>query len=330
MASGRAGAEVPAAEPVETLAAEGADAGAAGSPRVVSLLPGATELLAALGVEPVGVSHECDYPPGVASLPAVNRCRIDPTGSPAEVNDAVAGAVEDGGVYEIDRDRLAALDPDAVVTQAVCDVCAVDQVSVREAVADLGLDATVVTLDVHGLEELYEAVATLGDVVGRPETAARLVAGLRARVEAIAAETGDLETGPRVTVLDWTDPPMVAGHWVPELVGVAGGRYGMAEPGTASRPREWDAVRAEDPEVLVIAPCGFELEQTLANLDVLRDREGWEDLTAVRERRVFAMDGHHHVNRAGPRLVRTAAFLAAIVDECGDEAPPTDVVRRVE
>ncbi len=306
-------------------------AGRDGSPRAVSLLPGATELLAALGCPPVGVSHECDYPPGVTSLPAANRCRIDPDGSPAAVDEAVTAAAEDGGVYAVDRERLAALDPDLVVTQAVCDVCAVDQVTVRHAVADLDLDAEVVTLDVHSLGDLYAAVERLGEAVGRLQTAADVVATLRDRVGGVRARTGDPAAGPRVLVLDWPDPPMVAGHWVPELVRVAGGRYGMAEAGAASRPREWSAVRDYDPNVLVVAPCGFELPQTLAHLDSLRDRPGWATLRAVRDGRVYAVDGHHHVNRAGPRLVRTAELFAGVV--AGEEAArelPRGLVRRVE
>ena len=292
-------------------------------PRVVSLLPGATELVAALGVEPVGVSHECDYPPGVASLPAVTTCRIDTQGSAAAVDAAVQDAVDDGGVFDVDRERLAALDPDVVVTQAVCDVCAVDQVAVRSAVDDLDLDASVVTLDVHSLADLYEAVARLGEVLGREATAAVVIEGLRERVGAVAAATGEPAEGPEVVVLDWPEPPMVAGHWVPELVRVAGGRYPLADVGEVSRPREWATIRDTDPDVLVVAPCGFGLDRTLAHLDALRDRPGRSSLRAVREGRVYAMDDHHHVNRAGPRLVETAALLAAVVDPAalGRKAP---------
>jgi iron complex transport system substrate-binding protein len=305
--------------------------------RVVSLLPGATEMVAALGVEPVGVSHECDHPPGVASLPTVNRCRIDPTGAPGAVDAAVSEAVEEGGVYEVDRERLAALDPDVVVTQAVCDVCAVDQVAVREAVADRGLDATVVAQDVHSVADLYAAIEELGSVLDREGTAATVVDWLRERLAAVRAAAGDPSAGPRVAVLDWPDPPMVAGHWIPELVAAGGGRYGMAAPGAASRPREWAAIREYDPEVLVIAPCGFPLAQTVEHLDTLQERPGWNHIAAVRDGAVYAMDGHHHVNRAGPRLVHTAAMLADVVSATPLEwtdsdgwSQPSGLVQQVE
>lgn len=300
------------------------------TPRVVSLLPGATEMVAALGLEPVGISHECDYPPGIVDLPAANRCLIDPSGSPAAVDAAVSDAVESGGVYEVDRECLAALDPDVVVTQAVCDVCAVDQVAVRDAVADLGLDATVVAQDVHTMADLYGAIEHLGEVLGREATTATVVDRLQNRMAAVRDSTGDPETGPRVAVLDWPTPPMVAGHWVPELVAAAGGRYGMAAAGTASQPREWRTLRDYDPEVLVVAPCGFELPQTLANLEDLTERPGWNALAAVRDGRVYAMDGHHHVNRAGPRLVDTAAMLAEVVSGPGRWDLPDGFVRQVE
>lgn len=279
--------------------------------RVVSLLPSATELVYALGVEPVGVSHECDYPPAAQDRPAVNRSRIDPDASSAEIDAQVRAAADDGGVYEIDRDRLAALDPDLVVSQGICDVCAVDAVLVREAVSDLGLDAEVLTTDPHSLGDVLEDVDRLGAALGRTDAAAALRAGLEARIDAV---TDRDDGGPRVAVLDWLDPPMVAGHWIPEMVDRAGGSYGLADPEARSRPREWSEIRAYDPEILIAAPCGFGVGQTVADRDCLADRPGWDDITAVRRGEVYAMDGHHYVNRPGPRLVDTLEALAAVVD----------------
>ena len=297
--------------------------------RVVSLLPSATEIVYALGVEPVGVSHECDHPPDAADLPSVVETYVDPEATSAEINKQVARAERAGGVYELDMGTLAALDPDVVVSQGICDVCAVDRVLVREAVEELGLDCEVVTTDPHAVGDVFDDIERIGAALDREARAADLVADLRERVARVRATTDDIPAAerPRVAVLDWLDPVMVAGHWVPELVEWAGGTYGMAEHGAESRPREFAAVREYDPEVLVAAPCGFELDQTFDNLDDLTAREGFAELTAVREDRAFAMDGHHYVNRPGPRLVETLEFLARVIHPDRSEEPPADAVR---
>jgi iron complex transport system substrate-binding protein len=297
--------------------------------RVVSLLPSATEMLYALGVEPVGVSHECDFPPAAQELPTVIHSRVDPDASSEEINEQVATAQEEGGVYEIDRELLAALDPDVVVSQGICDVCAVDDSAIRQAVADLRLDARVVTTDPHSLDDVFRDLERLGEELNRQEAAENTVADLRERVEAITAATPDEGSErPDVAVCDWLDPVMIAGHWIPEMIDRVGGAYGLADPGERSRPREWAEIREYDPDVLVAAPCGFGVDQTLANLDDLTDREGWEDLTAVQHDRVYVVDGHHYVNRPGPRLVDTLEHLAAVVHpQTGD--PPASAVRRL-
>ncbi|MUV50690.1 cobalamin-binding protein [Haloarcula sp. KBTZ06] len=294
--------------------------------RVVTLLPSATEIVYALGVEPVGVSHECDHPPAAREKPSVNRSHVDPTASSGEINEQVAAAEEDGGVYAIDRETLAELDPDLIVTQGVCDVCAVDHVVVAEAVEELGLDADVLTLDVHSLDDLFESIHRVGAAIKRDERAAELVADLRDRVAAVETTAARAETTPRVAVLDWLDPVMVGGHWVPEMVRKAGGTYGMEEAGAHSRPREWEEVVDYDPEVLVAAPCGFDVAQTRENIADLTERPGFDDLTAVRDGRAYVMDGHHYVNRSGPRLVDTLEFLAALCHPDLFETPPQDVV----
>jgi iron complex transport system substrate-binding protein len=295
--------------------------------RAVSFLPSATEKLYALGVEPVGVSHECDYPPGARDVPAVNRSRVSGEGSSADVNEAVTDAVEEGDVYEIDRDALRAADPDVVVTQGVCDVCAVGDRQVRETVADLGLDAEIVTTHPHTLPDVLEDVERIGAAVGREQRAASLVADLRERIAAV--EERAPEGGPRVAVLDWMDPVMVAGHWVPGMIELAGGASGLAAPGERSTPREWAEIRDYDPELLVVAPCGFGLDQTLDNVAELTERNGWADLAAVRAGRVYAVDGHHYLNRPGPRLVDSLEHLAALLHPAEFGTPPDGVVREL-
>jgi len=297
--------------------------------RVVSLLPSATEIVYALGVEPVGVSHECDYPPAANEQPAVNRSRVDPDATSTEIDRQVQDAEESGGVYEIDRETLAELDPDLVISQGICDVCAVDEVRVREAVAELGLDCEVLTTDPHSLADVFADIERVGAAMDREDRAAELVDDLQQRVDRVQERAAGVER-PRAAVLDWIDPVMVAGHWVPGMVDLAGGAYGMAERGARSRPREWADVRAYDPEALVAAPCGFGVDQTVRDLPALTDREGWDDLTAVREGRVYVVDGHHYVNRPGPRLVDTLEFLGWCLHPDDFDRPPADAVRPLE
>ena len=295
---------------------------------IVSLLPSATEVVYALGLEPVGVSHECDYPPEAAEKPSVNRSRVDPEASSGEINEQVADAEEGDGVYEIDAETLAALDPDLVVSQGLCDVCAVDEVLVEDAIERTGIDAAVLTTDPHSLDDVFADIRRIGDATGRSDRAAEVVADLRERVTAVERTVADrVANRPRVAVLDWLDPVMVAGHWIPEMVEMAGGSYGLAAPGDRSGPREWAEIREYDPEVLVAAPCGFELDQTAANVDDLTDRPGWDDLTAVQEGQAYVLDGHHYVNRPGPRLVDTLEYLAALLHPDLFETPPTDTAR---
>jgi iron complex transport system substrate-binding protein len=293
--------------------------------RVVSLLPSATEICYALGIEPVGVSHECDHPPAAAEQPAMNVSRIDPDADSETINEQVAAAESDGGVYDIRREALVAADPDLIVTQGVCDVCAVDEVLVRQVVEEAGLDAEVLTLDTHSLSDLHGAIERIGAATGREAAAADLVADLRERVERVERRAAEATASPRVVLLDWMDPPMVAGHWVPEMVELLGGTYGMADPGTHSEFREWAAIREYDPEVLLAAPCGFPLAQTREHAAELVEREGWADLAAVRNGRAYAVEGHHLVNRPGPRLVDTFEHLAGLVHPDLFEAPPGDV-----
>ncbi|AGN02787.1 periplasmic binding protein [Salinarchaeum sp. Harcht-Bsk1] len=294
---------------------------------VVTLLPSATEIVAALGVDPVGTSHECDHPPGVADGPDITSTRIDAAASSESIDQQVAQADSGDGVYEIDADLLERLDPDLIVTQGICDVCAVDTVLVERVVEELDLDAEVLTTDPHHLEDLYEDVERIGAALGRDEAADELIAEFRDRVSAVEAAVGPIEERPSVAILDWMDPVMVAGHWMPELVEIAGGQYPLAEPGDRSTPREWDLVLEADPDVLVAAPCGFDLDQTRSNLGDLADRDGWSGLRAVRAGRSYAMDGHHYVNRPGPRLIDTLEHLAATLHPGRFDVPPADVVR---
>ena len=331
--------------------------------RVITLLPSATEIVCALGVDPVGVSHECDHPPRVTDLPSVNRSRVDPEASTEEITRQVVEA-EGGGVYEMDVETLARLDPDLIVTQGVCEVCAVDSVLVEEAVERAALDCEILTTDPHSLADVLDDVERVGQALDRETEAAALIGDLRERIVAVGdrvpgtppAETagdsgvrpeavgavpgnpvdaaGDdratFDERPRVTVLDWTAPPMVAGHWIPGMVEFLGGEYGLSARGSASEVREWAEVREYDPECLVAAPCGFPVEQTHENLSDLVERPGWDDLAAVRNDQVYVMDGHDYCDRPGPRLVDTLEHLAWVLYPDRFERPPETAVVPVE
>lgn len=298
--------------------------------RIVSLLPSATEIIYALGLEPVGVSHECNYPPEVTEKPAINHCRVDPDAGSADIHDQVLRAErEHGSVYEIDLEALRAADPDLIITQGVCDVCAVDSVLVEDAVERIDLDTRILTIDPHTLEEILEEISHVGEATGTEERAAKLTRDLRERIDAVESTADGAASNPKVTLFDWMDPVMVAGHWIPEMVEIAGGQYGITDPGEYSVPREWNDVLEFNPEILIVAPCGFTLEQTVESVDDLTTRDDWETLAAVRDERVYAMEGHEYFNRSGPRMVDSLEYLAGIIHPEVFESPPRDVVHPI-
>lgn len=311
---------------------------------VVSLLPSATEIVYALGVEPCGVSHECDHPPAAKSKPAVNRSLIDASATSTEINQQVLQAERNGGVsdkrsvsdgslelrtdgvYEIDLSLLDTLNPDLIVTQGVCDVCAVDRVLVADAIEQLGLDCEILTTDPHCPGDVLDDIRHIGAKTGTERRAEKLIEELRTRIDAVRARAAPLDA-PSVVVLDWMDPVMTAGHWVPEMIEIAGGRAEF--DAEASVPREPEEILAVDPEVLVVAPCGFDLDQTKANIDDLTDREGWNELTAVKSDRTYILDGHRFMNRPGPRIVNSLEYLAGLIHPETFESPPDTAARSI-
>lgn len=297
--------------------------------RVASFLPGATEVLFSLGLEPVAVSASCDYPPAARTVPVAVRPRFDPGTDRAEINSQVARAVAGDGVFRVDDEALREADPDLILTQGICEVCAIDGAHIEAAVDRLDLDAAVLAIHSHRLDDVLDDVARIGRATGRESAAADLRAALDRRIGAVARRSAGRDEQPTVVVFDWTDPVMVAGHWVPELVETASGHYGLAEPGDPSRPRQWDAIRSADPEVIVVAPCGFTREDALETVEDLVDRPGWAEVSAVREGRVYAMDGNGHVNRPGPRLVDTLEAIAPLIHPDRFDDPDPDIVTPV-
>jgi iron complex transport system substrate-binding protein len=286
--------------------------------RVVSLLPSATEIVYALGAgdQLVGVTHECDYPLEARSLPALTSSLLPAELDAAGIDRHVRASVHAGSsLYGLDDAKLAALEPDLIITQELCAVCAVSYEIVDRAAKRLRGDPRVVSLEPSSLEDVFSTIAFVGDLVAAQNGAAELIAGLRVRVDALAARVRPAPL-PRVLVLEWTDPPMSGGHWTPGLVELAGGEPILANPGANSRVLDWDAIADADPDVVIVAPCGYDLATSVRAVAALPPAaaRAFASLRAVRGGRAFVVDGNAYVNRPGPRLVDTAELFAAAID----------------
>lgn len=285
--------------------------------RIVSLLPSATEILFAIGAgdDVVGVTHECDFPPQ-ARQRAVVTSSLLPAGatSAGAIDRHVRASVHAGSsLYALDAARLAQLAPDLIVTQELCAVCAVSYDVVARAARALPGEPRVVSLEPSSLEDVYATIVFLGELTGRARAAAEVVTGLRAR-EAVLRNTPHA-TRPRVLVLEWTDPPMSGGHWTPGLVELAGGVPLLAHPGANSQTLTWEAIAQSDPDVVIVVPCGFDFARAQTALAELAANATWRALRAVREGRVYALDGNAYVNRPGPRLIDSADRIAAFCQD---------------
>ena len=285
--------------------------------RIASLLPSATEIVAALGLADriVGVSHECDFPPEIVGRPVLTAPKLDPRGTSTAIDAAVRRLVGEGlSVYRIDADALRAARPDLIVTQQQCEVCAVSFSEVeRAAQALLEAPAAIVSLQPNRLADVLDDFVRVADAAGVPDAGARLVAASRARLERIAARLRHARRRPRVACVEWLDPLMVAGNWVPELVELAGGTYELVAAGAHSRAIGWDELVAYAPDVVILMPCGFPLAQTRRELPRLVARPEWQALPAVRNHRVYSVDGNAYLNRPGPRIVDSAELLAGLI-----------------
>ncbi|MDZ4373840.1 MAG: cobalamin-binding protein [Phenylobacterium sp.] len=285
-------------------------------PRVVSLLPSATEIAVALGfgAHLVGRSHECDYPPAVGDLPRLTATKLQKGLSSVEIDRRVQEIVRQGlSAYEVDAEQLRSLRPDVILTQTQCAVCAVTPRDLDEALsAWTGAEPALISLAPDDLKDVWGDFAKVGAALGLDaDRVAAVVSGLQARLETLAASVAHAPR-PRVVAVEWIEPLMVAGNWVPELIGLAGGASLLATPGQHSPWMEWDALEAADPDVIVLMPCGFQVPQTLEHMAPLADEPRWRALRAVRDGRVAVADGHHLFNRPGPRLVESAETLAEI------------------
>jgi iron complex transport system substrate-binding protein len=282
--------------------------------RVASLLPSATEIVCAVGAqsELVGVSHECDFPVGVEAFPVLTRARLRPVRSSRAIDAEVRSVLQDAlAVYEVELDRLRSARADVIVTQDLCDVCAVSLDDVRVAVARLGVEGVrIVNLHPTRLGDIWNDIERVAVALGREEDGSRLLGSLRSRMDAIHARASGLARRPRVLAVEWLDPIMIAGMWLPELVGLAGGTMMVTEPGAHAPTLGLEALRALAPDVVLVKPCGFPLDRTLEELKVLAENVPWSEWRCVREGRVYVADGNAYFNRPGPRIVESLEILA--------------------
>lgn len=280
--------------------------------RIVSLLPSTTEILFALGAgdDVVGVTFECDHPAEARSRTIVSTSAMPAGLEPAAIDAYVATAIARGeDLYHLDEGALAGLDADLVVTQDLCAVCAVDVSVVDDALSHLGCTAEVLTIDPHTLEEVFASVETLGAATGRTDEARALVSAQRARLAAVAERVAG-RPRPRVMLLEWTEPPFAPGHWIPEMVALAGGEPVLGTAGEKSRRVTWPEVRAARPEVIVVAPCGYDRAGAQALADGLRPTLAAADLGDVP---VHAVDANASWARPGTRLVDGVEELAGLL-----------------
>ena len=287
------------------------------NPRIVSLLPSATEIICALGLQEslVGITHECDYPQGIAGKPALTSSRIShETMSSAEIDHAVRSQLDGhGSIYELDEDRLRLLQPDLIITQELCDVCAVNFKWVQKAARLLEGNVDVVSLEPNTLADIFENIRTVGRLTNRTVEADVVVGGLEKRLDAIRRKTEKVDTRPRTLMLEWLEPVFSPGHWVPEQVAIAGGDEAFGHAGKPSITTSAEAIREYAPETIVLIPCGYYKEDTLRQLPQSRLPAGWNSLPAVQQGNVWAVDATSYFSRPGPRVVDGVEILAKIL-----------------
>ena len=295
--------------------------------RIVSLLASATEMIAALGCldSLVGRSHECDYPLEVLQLPLVSTVQIDTETSSSQIDAQIKqlahtatqdNALKALSIYRIDVALLQELQPDIIFTQTQCEVCAVSERDVTEALQQLtGLHPRIVSLAPYRLADVWEDMIRVGKALERREQAEGLVQQYKQRLEQLQQHSIQLNTRkakPRVAILEWLDPLMAAGNWTPELVTYAGGENVFGEVGVHSPWLTWEELQQADPDVIVLSPCGFSLERTRVDVPLLQHHPLWKSLQAVQNGHVYAIDGNYYLNRSGPRLVESAELLGRV------------------
>ena len=284
--------------------------------RVVSLIASATEIVCALDAREllVGRSHECDFPPEVTRLPSLTEAKFPLSGTSYDIDARVKAILQEGlSVYRVDAEKLEALRPDIVITQDHCEVCAVSLKDVEAALHEWGgRRVEIVSLKPDCLADIWEDIAKVAHALERERQGEHLIKQLKTRIANIAKQSAAARTHPRAAMIEWIDPLMAGGNWMPELVSIAGGENLFGAPGQPSPWLDWDQLVVADPDVVLVHPCGFDIAQTLHEMPLLDLRPGWHELKAVQRDRIFVADGNQYFNRAGPRIVESLEILAEI------------------
>ena len=287
------------------------------SKKIVSLLPAATEIVCALGLEEnlVGRSHECDYPEPVKQLPVCSEANIPDNIGSAAIDTKVKELLTDAlSVYTVKRELIKQLAPDVVITQAQCEVCAVSLKEVEEALEDcLDKQSTIISLQPDSLEAIFNNIQEVAAVLDVPAKGRQLIEDLQERVGIISHKLKFMENKPTVACIEWLEPMMVSGNWVPELVSIAGGTPILAKNGKHSPYVKWEDIQQQDPDVIVVMPCGFSIERTMKEVNLLLQLPGFAEMKAVKNDRFYITDGNQYFNRPGPRIVDSIEILAEII-----------------
>jgi iron complex transport system substrate-binding protein len=288
------------------------------SQRIISLLPAATEIVCALGLEKnlVGRSHECDFPESVKTLPVCSEANFPDGLSSLDIDKKVKGLLNDAlSVYTVNREKIKELSPDVVITQAQCEVCAVSLKEVEEALENyLDKEARIVSLQPNSLQDIFNNIREVAAALNVNAKGDQLIEDLEERVNIVRHKLKFIESKPKVACIEWLEPLMVSGNWVPELVSIAGGQSILAEAGKHSPFVEWTDIRLQDPEIIIVIPCGFSIERTMSEIDLLLQLPGFGELGAVKNNRFYIADGNQYFNRPGPRIVDSIEILAEIIN----------------
>jgi iron complex transport system substrate-binding protein len=284
--------------------------------KIASLLPSTTEIVGALGLEKnlVGITHECDFPLSITERPHLIASRIShETMSSREIDHAVRSNLDGhGSIYDLNEKLLEKLKPDLILTQELCEVCAVSYKTVQTAAKVFVADAKVVSLEPNTIADIFENIKTVGELCDVSETADKVVTNLQNRLNKVRAKTENIENRPKVFMLEWLEPPFAPGHWTPEQVEIAGGDCLLGKAGEKSQTTTYEAIFESKPEILVLIPCGYYTDDTLRQLKATMFPSNWRDLPAVKNNNVWAMDASAYFSRPAPRIVDGAEILAKI------------------
>jgi len=283
--------------------------------RIVSLIPSCTEIICKLGFRKhlVGISHECDYPNSISGLPVLTKARLSTERTSIEINQSVTDLLQRGlSVYDVDASLLKSLSPDIIVTQAQCEACAVSLDQVQDIVSNWTLNQTeIISLEPNTLNEVWLGFDVIAKTMGAPESSSILKSEINEKFKLLKNKLKGTDQ-PTVLCIEWIEPIMAAANWVPELVGLAGGKNVISVSGTDSNFCSWDEIKKTNPGIIIIMPCGFGIKRTLEDIHYLQNRKGWKELKAAKENKVFVVDGNQYFNRPGPRLLDSAEILAEI------------------